>query len=145
MKKLFILLIVTLAIGCSEDIYPTGSSLIGKGSLFGNGSEGISKQNMVISDESSWHVLLEKLNSVNNVSESFTETTIDFSAYQLIAVFDEIRSTGGYSIDLDILESSDKIQVNISYQIPEDLATTVITQPFHIVKIPLTSRAIEFN
>ena len=43
--------------------------LIAKDNLYGNGGEGISEQNLVISDQNTWIELISQMNSVNNVSE----------------------------------------------------------------------------
>ena len=56
-------------------------ALIGKGDLYGAGQEGIQQQNTVISDTAVWNELKIKMDSVNNVTGSFTETEINFSEY----------------------------------------------------------------
>lgn len=61
--------------------------LIGKGTLDGNGSENISQQNIVISTQTQFDNLISDMNTVNNVSDSFTQTTVDFNSFMLIAVF----------------------------------------------------------
>jgi len=68
------------------NIEPT---LIAKDNLFGNGDEGIIEQKLIISDQITWNNLMTQINSVNNVTDSFTETDIDFSEYKIIAVLNE--------------------------------------------------------
>ncbi len=58
------------------------TTLIAKENLHGNGAEGISEQNLIISDQTTWNDLITQMNSVNNVSDNFTETDIDFSEIQ---------------------------------------------------------------
>ena len=111
------------------------STLIAQDNLYGNGEEGIGQQNVVISDEESWKTLLSQMNSVNNVSDNFTETAIDFSKYKVIAVFDELRGNGGTSLDLDIVSNSENIVVSVKSIAPEGMSLTVMEQPFVIVKI----------
>ena len=120
--------------------------LIGKGELHGNGSEGITKQNLVITNKKAWDNLVDAMNSVNNVSNSFTETDIDFSKYQVIAIFDQLRSSSGYDISItNITEYADSIVVDVNHVIPNGSVLTVMTQPFHIVKIPVSDKSIIFN
>jgi len=118
--------------------------LIGKGCLYGNGKEGISKQNKVITTFTEWNTLISSINSVNNVSGSFTETDIDFSHYQVIAIFDEIRGNGGWSIDITDITEADNIVVTYS-NLEKGGETDVMTQPYYIVKIPVSSKEIVFQ
>jgi hypothetical protein len=75
----------------------------------------------------------------------FTETKIDFSTYQVIAVFDEVKGNGGWSIDITgITEWQDKMLISVTNLKKGDL-TSVITQPFQIVKIPVAEKEIEFE
>lgn len=145
-----ILLILTIAlISCSSNNDNLNKnvnfSLIGQGQLHGNGAENIEKSNVVIENTTSWNDLIEKMNTVNNVSDNFTETDIDFSQYLIIAVFDNIYSNGGHSIDIiSIVEN----EINITVKVDKLMAgddTQIITQPFHIVKIPKTEKPIIFK
>jgi hypothetical protein len=121
------------------------SVLIAEGELYGNGREGITKQNRVISTKTEWDNLKAKMNSVNKVTDHFTESEIDFTNYQVIAVFDEIKGNGGWSIDIsNVTEYANSIIVDITNLKTGNL-TTVITQPFHIVKIPVSKLEIIFN
>lgn len=53
--------------------------LIGKGNLYGAGVENISQQDVVISNQTVFDFLMNAMNTSNNVTDSFTETTIDFN------------------------------------------------------------------
>lgn len=113
--------------------------------LYGNGQENISKQNTVIKNSLDWNELMDKINSVNNVTERFSETNIDFSSYTIIAVFDEIKMNGGHSIDItDVTENDKNIIVTVENLLTGGM-TTVITQPFHIVKIPKRNKPFIFE
>ncbi|MTE27786.1 protease complex subunit PrcB family protein [Winogradskyella ouciana] len=149
-KSLLIILLSILSFSCDESENKTESSeveatLIAKGNLHGAGEENIDQQNLVITDQNSWDSLLNQMNTVNNVSDGFTETDIDFSKFTVIAVIDDIKSTGGHSLDLNISIDSEHIVVNISELSPEGVATTVITQPYIIVKIPNSDLPIVFQ
>ena len=149
-KNVLIVLLSIFIFSCNNDddnskITTIESTLIAKGNLYGNGAEGIVEQKMVILDQSTWNDFIIQMNSVNNVSDDFSETDIDFSKYKIIAVFNEIKGNGGYSIGLNIVSNSQNIVVSITDLVPGGNATTVITQPYHIVKIPIIDLPIIFE
>jgi hypothetical protein len=150
MKNVLIIVLSILVLGCSSDddnseVINIQSSLIAKDNLYGNGAEGIMKQNLIISDQTSWNDLIGKMNLVNNTSDNFKETDIDFTTHTIIAVFDEIKGNGGHSLELNIISNSKKIMVNVTDSASEGNFTTVITQPFHIVKIQNSDLPIIFK
>ena len=120
-------------------------SLIAKGNLYGSGEEDINKQNLVITNQSNWEGMIGKMDSVNKVSDSFSETDIDFSKHTIIAVFDEVKTTGGHSLELDIISNSENTIVNIIHKSPKGMATMAMTQPYYIVKISKSDLPIIFS
>ena len=149
-KNTLIILLLFFIISCNSndddsEITAIDVTLISKDNLYGNGEEGITQQNKVITDLNSWNDLITQMNSINNVSDNFSETVIDFSQYMIIAVFDEIKGNGGHSIELNISANSANIIVEIIKSSPDGNATTVITQPYHIVKIPVSDLPILFE
>lgn len=150
MKNFLIAVLSILVLSCNEtddnsNSVTIESTLIAKDNLYGAGNEGIIEQNLVISDQATWDALMTQMNSVNNVTNTFTETVIDFSEYKIIAVLDAIKANAGHSIELDITSNSESIFVNVTDLTPGGNATTVITQPFHIVKIQVTNLPIVFE
>jgi len=150
MNKIFVTLILLFALNCKsthnqEKMGEEDIVLIAKGNLYGSGEEGIKAQNSVITEESVWQDLLAKMNSVNNVSDSFSESKIDFSIYSVIAIIDSVKSSGGHSLDLDFNPNSENIEVNVIRKSPEGMATTVMTQPYYIVKIVKSDLPIIFS
>lgn len=148
MKQL-ILIITLILLSCSSNDdngnKNANFSLIGQSELNGNGVENIGKSNIVIENTTSWNDLINKMNTVNNVSDNFTETDIDFSQYLVIAVFDEIYSNGGHSIDVvSIVENEINLVVKVDNLLTGD-DTQIITQPFHIVKISKTEKQVIFE
>jgi len=119
--------------------------LIAKGNLYGSGSEGITKQNMVIENQSDWQNLMDQMNKANTVSDSFSETKIDFSSYNIIAVFNDVKGSGGNSIELDISTTSENTLVKVNYFSPKGNATSVMTQPYYIVKVAKRNVPIVFE
>ena len=148
-KNVLIILLTILVFSCNTDddtkIVSIESILISKDNLYGNGGEGINKQNIVITDDGVWNDLITQMNTINNVSDNFSETEIDFSEYTVIAVFDEIKGNGGHSLELNITSNPENIMVNITDLAPNGNATTVITQPYHILKIKKTVLPIVFE
>ncbi|GAA4241788.1 hypothetical protein [Winogradskyella damuponensis] len=121
------------------------SVLIAKGNLYGAGKEGLTKQNMIIENQSDWEDLMRQMNKVNNVSDGFSETKVDFSKYTIIAVFNTVKGSGGNSIELAVTNTSEKIIVKVMYNSPTGNATSVMTQPFYITKIAKTDLPIVFE
>ena len=145
-----IVLLFTLFISCdsgdnNSELTIIESTLIAKDRLFGNGEEGITPQNIVIANQSNWNDLITQMNSVNNVSDNFSEIDISFSEYNVIAVFDELKGNDGHSIELSIISNSENIIVSVTNLPSEGNAATVITQPYHIVKIPTSILPIIFE
>ena len=112
---------------------------IGKGGLFGNGDENISQSNLVINNQTEWQSLIDQMNSVNNVSDTFSETSVDFTNFSVIAIFLDIKQSGWEITINNITENETNISVSI---LETKMDNTVITQPFHIVKIPKTNKEI---
>jgi hypothetical protein len=119
---------------------------VAQGELHGVGEEGFSRESVVIKTDSEWEAFKQKINRTNNVVDTyFTEKEIDFSTYQIIAVFDEVKGNGGWSIDITgITEWRDKIAVSVT-NLKKGNASRVITQPFQLVKIPVSEKEIEYE
>lgn len=150
MKNIFLIGILFSFVGCQSGKNAMKISdslqLISKGSLHGVGKEGIKAQKTIIVSEGEWHALLEKMNSVNNVSENFKNKEIDFSKEIVIAIFDEVKGTGGHTISVSqVQETVEEVIVNVRKTAPEGMATTVITQPYYLAKMKKTSKPIVFE
>jgi hypothetical protein len=140
-------LLLGVAAECRQTKEDNGKTIqpaqVAQGNLYGGGSENIPKQDVVISAPAEWASLLEAMNPHGEVE--FAETEIDFTQHVVIAVFEEVKGNGGWSIDItDVTEYADKIIVTVSNLKTGDL-TSVITQPFHIIKIPATGKTAEFK
>lgn len=151
MKNLILLAVLILTMGCSKnsDSEPVTSFtprtiipvLIGKSSI----SNPIPLlQNVLISSQTEWNTLLNSMNAVNNVSINFTETNVDFSNFDVIAVFRKQYSNSSSTVDItNILENQTNRVVtiqNLTNGISQDVA-----QPFHIVKIPKSTKPVVFQ
>lgn len=149
-KILTLLLISTIAlfISCnSEDcsgFEPTEITFteIGKGSLSGNGKEGIPQSNVIISKTTEWENLISKMNTVNNVTDSFKETKINFNNYTVIAIFLEIKNSGWEIETAMVTEHQDEISIAT---IENNFINSVMTQPFSIIKIKKTDKKVRIK
>jgi len=147
MKKILLAFSLILFFSCENENESTPTEIafteIGKGFLTGSGSEGIIKSSKIIYTQSDWENLVTQMNSSSIVSSSFTETYIEFDFYTVVAVFDQVRQTSNFSIEISrILETSDNL--SISYFIEESSDGVPKTaQPFYLVKIPKTNKALE--
>jgi len=125
---------------------PITPVLIGKGNLHGWGGEDIPMQNLVITTSTEWNTLMNSINTIDNITDSFTDTIVNFDSCHLIAVFDEIHSKEGWNIDVsNIMEYDNMIIVTVEYSyLATGNDTIVIAQPYHIVKTPATEKEIKF-
>lgn len=125
-----------------ESKTPIAVQQIGKGDLVGNN---IPQQNTVITTSAQWTTLLTNLDASNNISGGFTETNIDFNQFMIIATFDQVFPNGGHSIDImTVNENAQNIEVDVE-KLLQGNVTTVVTQPYHIVKIPKSTKPIIFQ
>lgn len=149
-KSIVIILLAAVIISCNSndknsEFTNVEFTLIAQDNLYGNGAEGIVEQNLIISNQTAWNDLIAQMNTVNNVSDNFTETDLNFSEHTIIAVFDEVKGNGGYSLELHIRSNSENIIVKVTDLVPEGNATTVMTQPFYIAKIQNSDLPILFE
>ncbi|TPG36337.1 protease complex subunit PrcB family protein [Flavobacterium pectinovorum] len=149
MKQIITLFsILFLLTGCSNNDDSNSSevkySVILQGDHF-NGDYNNPKANLVIKDQVEWNKLLLKFNFITNANVISPDLTVDFTKYQMIAVIDDVYNYGGYSIDITkIIETNSSIFVKVEYLKPGGI-NTVITQPYHIVKIPKTNKKVVFK
>lgn len=128
-----------------SSFYPVEPTLVAEGHLFGNGDEGITKSNLIIKTVDDWNALINKMNTVNNESDQFLINNIDFSTHQVIAVFDEVRPSGGFSIELKAVKNNSQTLVQINFIEPTGLVTDIITQPYKLILLPNTLPNVVFN
>ncbi|MGO3707762.1 MAG: protease complex subunit PrcB family protein [Mesonia hippocampi] len=160
MKK--ILIIACLSVGlmaCSSDdanefepttleINTIAHSEITYDGLAGAGQEGILQENKVISTVLDWQGLIDDIDYLEGGNEPILtvlqNVSVDFQQEEILAVFDEVKTTGGYSIDIvNVVEHEKKVVVTID-RLKKGGDATVITQPFHIVKIPKLNKPVAF-
>jgi hypothetical protein len=151
--KKFFLLLFTLFLGLSsctnnDNNQSTinvdtliASTLIGKGSI---SNPNIPLQNTLISNQTQWIALLATMDSINNVSNNFTETNINFNLFDVVAVFRNPISNSTSTVDItSIVETQTNRVVTVQYLINGISAD--VAQTFHIVKIPKSIKPISFQ
>lgn len=120
---------------------PVTFTEISKGEIF-NGNYNPTQHGEIFDNETDW------INFKNNIWQlaSFPpETIVDFNSHIVIAVFDEPRPTGGHSIDiLSIVDDGQYIVVTYD-KLLNGGDPTIVTRPYHFVKIPITSKPIVFQ
>ncbi|WP_396168931.1 hypothetical protein [Flavobacterium sp.] len=148
MKTIIFSLVLFFTLSCTNnndknDFEPQTITpvLIGNGHL-GTNNTFYTKQNIVITTNREWQALLTNFNSIrNNITATFTETNVDFDKYQIIVVIDDGNSAT--TIDIaNITENNNNIAVSINRKL--GIAQDVVNL-FHIVKIPKSSKPIEFQ
>jgi len=89
-------------------------------------------QNIVFTNSDDWESFLDEIRSVLDYSDE-----IDFTIYQVIATIDISRPSIGWDIEItDITELENNIEVMImSTEDESGHLLTIMTQPYHIVKI----------
>ena len=150
MKTIILSLVLFLSLSCSKNddkqsvpnvATPITFILIGKSSI-SDPSQPL--QNVLITNQTQWDTLLTSMNEVNNVSNNFIETSINFNDFDIVAVFKNPISNSTSTVDIaSIVENQTNRLVTIEYLkigISNDIA-----QPFHIVKIPKSAKPVIFQ
>lgn len=104
----------------------------------------IAETKVVITDSQAWNTFITKISVVNEESNYFIDKNIDFTKFQIIAVIDQKYLNGGHTIDITkIAENKNNIYVKVEKLHTGNIAT-VLTQPYHIVKIAKSSKKVIF-
>jgi hypothetical protein len=151
--RIIISLFLLVIIACKSTTTKTSKvnevafQTVSKGALFGNGIEGISESNFTINNAKEWDAFLEKIAIENKISTNLSKVTIDFSEHILVCVFDTIRNTGGFEIEIETIfieKNGENIQYSTKKPGPTDMVTMVVTQPYHLVKTEKREGTITF-
>ena len=146
MKTIILILSIFLVTSCSNDDNQTAQSIpvtfteISKGELF-NGNYNPTQHGEVFNNATDWNNFK---NNIWQLANFRPESDIDFNNDIVITVFDEPRSTGGHSIDItSVIDNGENVVVTFDKLMNGD-DTAIPTRPYHFVKIPITSKPIEF-
>jgi uncharacterized membrane protein len=144
--RIIVSIFLLILFGCKSTttkINEVSFQTVSKGVLFGDGMEGISESNISFTNAKDWKSFLEKINTPN----TFSKVTIDFSEQQLLCVFDTIRNTSGYKIEIkNILIENKGIKIIYTSAKPsaKEMVNMVITQPYHLVIINKRAEEVTF-
>lgn len=152
MKKIFItLLLIALIIpiiGCGKKQAAVDVTMekninfttIEQGAYCGLTEE----KNYTITTNDEWQTFWQKLKA--NQLAAPNAPTVDFSQEMVIASAMGEQSTGGYKIEIDKIMETDKISVYLKKTTPnpQSFTSQALTQPYVIVKIPLTNKSFNF-
>lgn len=160
MKNLLLLLVSFIFLSCNNNDEPTpvpfvpvtiNPTLISKRNVGVSSSVGISEQKTIYNESTNWNLLLNQIESYylplgeDYLAQHFIETNVDFTNFTVIGVFDQVYGNGGHSIDItNITEYENNIVVTVE-NLQTGNTSSVITQPYHIVKIPKATKPIVFE
>ncbi len=118
---------------------------IGQGNLHGIGDQKLQPQQKIITSEKEWSDLKKKMNAVNPTTQNFKNLPVNFKNEMLLVLISDLKSSGGHSIMIEKIEETQK-QIEIAYRekSPDGIATTVMTQPYFVAKIPKTNKEVRF-
>jgi hypothetical protein len=92
-----------------------------------------------------WEKLWAKVH--NHTSTLPPLPDVDFSSHTILAAFKGIKPTGGFGIEIQgIAECGGRHTAIVKATSPKpgEMVTTALTSPFHIVKVAITGKEIEF-
>jgi hypothetical protein len=144
---LAVVLVFTVTISCNTYPITIKPVLIAEGDHF-NGDKG----NFVIKTLAEFDNLMcprsefWDSNAIATCSQYLAEKNINFDMYQIIAVIDGARPQLHWSINIvSIKEYPDDIVVSIYIKAPKGPAPDAFSQPYQIVKIPVTAKDVVFE
>ncbi|MDR2586475.1 MAG: protease complex subunit PrcB family protein, partial [Prevotellaceae bacterium] len=143
---LAVVLVFTVTISCNTYPITIKPVLIAEGDRF-NGDKG----NSVIKTQAEWDNLInvhcsQYFSNATICRQYFVDKNIDFDMFQIIAVIDGTRPQLNWSINIvSIKEYSDDIVVSIYIKAPKGPAPDALSQPYQIVKIPVTAKDVVFE
>lgn len=120
---------------------------VSSGVLYVNDLNRVFQGNFTASKLGDWEAVL---NSMDKSSKGFLDkekARINFSNYMLVGVFDTIRTTGGFEIEIEeIFDEKKGLKVLYATKKPApfDKVVMVVTQPYHIVKTKKTKKTVTF-
>jgi len=119
--------------------------LIGRGDIHNEGDLVFEPQNTAITSAVVWEDFLTKIDPLL-LDGTLVGTDIDFEENIVIALFDEVYTTTGTSIEISsIVEEEDFVVIRIVQGVAGTYGCTLQCQPFYIVKIPRIDKPLAFE
>ena len=101
---------------------------------------------IVIKEETTLNKIYKLINK--SKSPGIKIPIINFEKETVLVLFLGEKSSGGHSISVEqILDENEKVTVKYKVTLPKlgEMVTTVMTQPYCIIKIPITSKEVIFD
>lgn len=101
---------------------------------------------IVIKEETTLNEIYKLINK--SKSPGIKIPIINFEKETVLVLFLGEKSSGGHSISVEqILDENEKVTVKYKVTLPKlgEMVTTVMTQPYCIIKIPITSKEVIFD
>lgn len=125
-------------------------SILKTGNLFGAGEENLLEGAIAANNMEEMNSIVLKMNSINEeIKETLVADVHFFDEEMLVFVYDKVRGSGGHTINIkSITETAEEIIIHIENIAPNGPASTVMTQPYVILKtkkstLPVKLKAIE--
>lgn len=142
----FMLFFVLLSCSRNEEptFTPKNIPFTTLGKSFMTSYQTIPQQNIVITNQAQWTNLLNQITPLT--WQPLTTTNVDFTTDIVIAVLDNNdRPHSGFSITINsIIENENHVVVDFSTMGSQN-GYAVLTQPYHIVKIPRQAKPFIFQ
>lgn len=138
------LLILATLFSCSDDFdnVTLEMTTVAKGNNFPYDDNEAPIENIVITNSIHWNNIKTKIEP-----NELLEDNIDFNMYTVIAVIDEVQTSGGYDVEIEsVVEHEDEVIVESEFEDGGDGAVTaVLTRPYHFIKVEKIDKTVEFS
>ncbi|ALM49982.1 hypothetical protein AMR72_14375 [Flavobacterium psychrophilum] len=85
-------------------------------------------------------------NTFKEEKQLLTDLVVDFNINEVIVVFDELKTGGGYAVDVtNISRMDNKLTVKLQSSAPQPDDTAINTQPYHAVRLQKTGLPVVFE
>lgn len=110
---------------------------------FNHEHESLANKRWVISSQSE---LESTFSMESNFIDYFKRNPFDFETYELLVATDVVRTTGGYSVNIQYDgEDKDTIFFKVKINSPEGMVTFPVLIPYQVKKFPKTNKSIKFR
>lgn len=101
---------------------------------------------LVIDNQDDFEAFWEALHEGRSPTPSLP--AVDFAQETVVAAFFGTKPSGGYTIEVTGISSDDgRLHMQVEKTAPGDncITTQALTSPYHVIKVPATSAAFEFD
>lgn len=113
------------------------------GAMYGGGEEGLNAGFIAIRSREDWENLVKQMNKINEHVDISIADEVDFEQDMIIALIDQLRGSGGYTFSTEsIIREGDQLSIYLLSKAPEGSSTSVMTQPYELIKTRKTDLTI---